>query len=68
VKIADYERRFGVTIHRTRSVDEQADRGTPYPFEEKWRAIAMSRVFTQPIFMDPWVMPLGAFGESCGPS
>ncbi|MES2784359.1 MAG: phosphoadenosine phosphosulfate reductase [Pseudomonadota bacterium] len=66
--IASYEQRFGVTIHRTRSVTAQANRGTPYAFEERWRAIAMSREFTQPIFIDPWVMPIGAFGESCGPT
>lgn len=67
-RVADYEREFGVTIHRTRSVVEQADRGyslSPDPF---WRAVAMSTEYTVPIFMDPWVLPAGAYGDSCGPT
>ncbi len=67
-QIAGYERQFGITIHRTKSVIDQADAGVPYQFDEKWRLIAMSREFNEPIFMNPWVMPRGAFGESCGPT
>jgi hypothetical protein len=67
-RIANYEREFGVTIHRTRSVVEQADRGTPFAFDEKWRAIAMSYDFNEPIFMNPWILPIGAYGDGCGPS
>ena len=47
---------------------EQADSGVPYQFEERWLKVALSREFNEPIFMDPWIMPRGAFGESCGPT
>lgn len=67
-KIAGYERVFKVTIHRKKSVVEQADAGTPYAFDPKWVEIANSREFTHPVFTDPWVLPLGAFGDGCGPT
>lgn len=67
-QIADYERRFKVTIHRSKSVVELANAGTPYTFDQKWVAIANSRVFEHPVFVDPWVLPQGAYGDGCGPS
>jgi hypothetical protein len=67
-QIASYEREFGSTIHRSRSVGQRADAGTPYAMDPKWVAIANSREFRHPPFMDPWVLPQGAFGESCGPT
>lgn len=67
-RVANYEKEFGVTIHRTRSVIEQADRGKAYASSTYWRNVAMSRHYTLPIFVDEWELPLGAFGESCGPT
>lgn len=67
-RIADYEQEFGTTIHRTRSVDEQADRGVCHPTAHEWAALALSDEYTASFFMDPWVLPAGAFGESCGPT
>ena len=67
-QIADYEKQFCTTIHRTRSVIEQADRGTPHPTAEQWKHLALSHEYTAPFFVDPWVLPAGAFGESCGPT
>lgn len=67
-QIANYEREFKVTIHRKMSVVERADRGTPYEFDPYWVEVANSREFTIPVFMDPWVLPKGAFGDSCGPT
>lgn len=66
--IATYEREFKVTIHRTMSVEERADRGIPCDADQRWVEIANSREFTIPVFMDPWVLPKGAFGDSCGPT
>lgn len=66
-EIARHEREFKVTIHRKKTVVEQADAGTPYDFDPKWIEIARSREFTHPVFIDPWVLPKGAFGDSCGP-
>lgn len=67
-EIAGLETEFGVTIHRTRSVVEQADRGTPYQTDDFWVKVAMSKEYTLPIFVDTWVLPAGAYGESNGPS
>ncbi len=66
--IADYEREFGKTIHRSRSVEEQADRGTCYPTALEWMHLAMSSTYDRPFFMDPWLLPAGAFGDSSGPT
>lgn len=70
-RIAAYEAAFGATIHRTRSVVELADRGTPYPsIREDIVAQAMADTFTGPIRLPPdaWVLPAGAYGEAAGPT
>lgn len=67
-KVASYEERFGLTIHRTRSVREQADRGTNLATDPYWVKQAMSKEFTAPIVMDPWVLPKGAYGANEGPT
>jgi 3'-phosphoadenosine 5'-phosphosulfate sulfotransferase (PAPS reductase)/FAD synthetase len=67
-QIAAYERVFRVTIHRTKSVIELADAGAPYDCDPKWVQIANSHEFNEPVFMHPWVLPKGAFGEGCGPT
>jgi len=65
--IAIYESDFGCTIKRGISVIELADQGTPYD-SPKWAIkAAMSTEYTLPVFVDKWVLPLGAYGESCGP-
>lgn len=70
-KVADYEQKFGVTIHRERSVIEQADRGTPLaqPGDLVVEQL-MSTEWRWPIRVDPkdWTMPRGAFKGSGGPS
>jgi hypothetical protein len=66
--IAAHERRFGLTIHRKFSVEQQADSGIPYDVDPKWVAIANSTEFNHPVFLDDWTLPPGAFGESAGPT
>jgi 3'-phosphoadenosine 5'-phosphosulfate sulfotransferase (PAPS reductase)/FAD synthetase len=66
-QIADYEVEFGYTIHRTKSVVEQAASAKPYPTAAQWMPLAMSGHFDFPFFMDKWEQPAGAYGESCGP-
>jgi 3'-phosphoadenosine 5'-phosphosulfate sulfotransferase (PAPS reductase)/FAD synthetase len=71
-RIADHESAFGVTIHRTMSVIEQADLGTPYaaaidPANAHWVKVAMSTTFDLPMVVN-WTLPAGAFGENCGPT
>jgi hypothetical protein len=67
-RIANYEAEFKTTIHRTRSVIEQADRGVCYPSAHQYKHVAMSREYTLPFFVDPWVLPAGAYGDSNGPT
>ena len=67
-EVAALERSFGVTIHHRRSVVQLADAGTPYARDPRWEAIASSRSFDHPVFLDPWVLPQGAFGKGAGPS
>ncbi len=70
-RVAAYEEEFGLTIHRTRTVVEQADRGIPYEAATERNArIALSHIYDQPILVDPgdWEFPAGAFGESAGPT
>jgi 3'-phosphoadenosine 5'-phosphosulfate sulfotransferase (PAPS reductase)/FAD synthetase len=62
--IANYEREFKVTIHRSKSVMEQADAGAPYPFNPKWVEAANSKTWSLPIFVDPWVLPAGRLWRS----
>ncbi|PZR95160.1 MAG: phosphoadenosine phosphosulfate reductase [Stutzerimonas stutzeri] len=70
-KLATYERDFGCTIHRSLSVLERADKGTPYAAAtpEAMR-LCLQEEFDGPIKVDPaaWALPAGAFGESCGPT
>ena len=67
--IASYEREFRVTIHRSKSLTQLAEAGTPYTAPDpKWIAVANSREYTEPIFIDPWVLPAGGFGEAAGPT
>lgn len=68
-KIADYEKQFGLTINRNKNVDELVAEGTPYTTMKKEDvAQVMSKEYTQDIITESWELPVGAFGESCGPS
>jgi len=67
-RVANYEREFGITIHRKKSVVEQADAGTPYPLDPKWVEAANKKTWELPIFVDSWALPAGAYGEAAGPT
>jgi 3'-phosphoadenosine 5'-phosphosulfate sulfotransferase (PAPS reductase)/FAD synthetase len=68
--VADYERRFGKTIDRHRSVPAMADKGTPFAgMDPRHVRAALSREFTEPVFLDPWRLPRGALlGDTTGPT
>jgi 3'-phosphoadenosine 5'-phosphosulfate sulfotransferase (PAPS reductase)/FAD synthetase len=66
-KLANYEEQFGVTLKRKVSLPVLASQGKPYKMDAKDAAVAMARIFEEPIFVDNWELPSGAFGESCGP-
>lgn len=69
-KISAYEQQFGVTIKRDGSIEELAAKGVIPDLDPTWLAIAMSTIFSTPILLDPaqWKLPLGAFGETSGPT
>jgi len=69
-KIANYEKEFETTIHRTKSVNELADDGKVYPGCKSLDLIKKSKsmVFDEPIISKNWELPSGAFGESNGPT
>ena len=67
--IARYEEQFDCTIHRTRSVSEQADRGAPYAaINRRMLKKAVSDRYSDRILLKKWELPAGAFGESTGPT
>lgn len=68
-KISDYEKKFRLNIHRTKSVVERIESASPYSsIDPKIVEIALSQDYNKPIFTKSWELPAGAFGESVGPS
>lgn len=68
-RIAIFEREFKVTIHRSKSVEQLADEGTPFQMNPFWVDVANAKTFDLPIIVQSWKLPPGAFGDSsCGPS
>lgn len=69
-RIADYEQEFGTTIKRGATVEQTASKGVVPELDPFWLEVAMSDSFTPPVLVDPatWQYPLGAFGESSGPT
>ncbi len=69
-RIAEYEREFGCTIHRTDGVLDRAARGKPYAAATAARmARCLASAFDEPVLLPEgrWQMPAGAFGENAGP-
>ncbi len=72
-RIAAYEREFGVTIKQGVTVEELADRGTPYPQcdDPDLVSLAMSPDYhAEQVFVpegQPWRLPPGAFRRGGGP-
>ena len=70
-RVARYEREFGCTIQRTRSVRDLADRGTPYPAalaQPELVAQALAPRWLVDVRTADWQLPPGAFGETAGPA
>jgi 3'-phosphoadenosine 5'-phosphosulfate sulfotransferase (PAPS reductase)/FAD synthetase len=72
-RITAYEREFGVTIKRGLTVEQVADRGTPYPTcdDAALVALAMSDNYTADQIVVPlgeWRLPPGAFRRGGGPT
>lgn len=67
--LQNYEQDFGVTLKRTESIGDLIQKGTPYEsITEGLVKISTSKNYTGDIFTQNWILPSGAFGQSCGPS
>ncbi len=50
-----------------KTVADRAAKGTPYHMAQADIDTANSTSYDQPVFVEDWKLPPGAFGESCGP-
>ncbi len=57
-----------VGYHPKETVKDLAANGTAYPMEKRMIEIANSTEYNEPVILDDWHLPSGAFGESCGPT
>ena len=67
-RIANYEKEFGVTIKRKLSIPEVIAKGIPYEMDDDVKIQGLSHEYYQPIFVEEWTLPSGAFAESDGPT
>lgn len=69
--VADYEKKFGKTINRKCDLWQLIKTGKVYPhITEKLKTLATGYDYTQPVILpasEPWILPAGAFSDSCGP-
>ena len=63
------EKDFGCTMKRKKDLATLRDEGVPYETMNDFMVdVATSYEYNLSIFTNHWVMPAGAFGESCGPT
>lgn len=68
-ELADYEIQFGCTIKRKERIGDLILKGTPYStMTKELILIATADYYDLNIFMTNWILPAGAYGESCGPT
>ena len=68
-RIAEYEREFGLTIHRTKSVPERVAEGNTFPnMDPELILESLGLEYSSPMIDDNWELPAGAYGENAGPS
>ncbi|NEX60056.1 phosphoadenosine phosphosulfate reductase family protein [Noviherbaspirillum sp. 17J57-3] len=68
IKIHAYEQDFDCTLRRDGDIMKAVNRGTPYDMDPHYVQLALSEEYTDPILVEDWKLPKGAFGESCGPT
>lgn len=67
-EIAEYEKRFSLTIDRKLSVWEKIERGMVYPgMDPDIIKLGMGSTYNSEIRTTNWQLPSGAFGENAGP-
>lgn len=67
-EISEFEQLFEYTIHRDKSVEEMAQLGTAYDYDLELAKQSQQEIFIDPLIVDQWQLPMGAFGESNGPT
>lgn len=67
-RLIEYEWEFGTTLKRDTDLISLIQKGKPYIMHPELVELALSEKYEQPIFMEKWQLPSGAYGESCGPS
>jgi 3'-phosphoadenosine 5'-phosphosulfate sulfotransferase (PAPS reductase)/FAD synthetase len=68
-RMMEYEEEFGHTIDAKWSIEEKAAKGVVYGEIAKYPElveIAIGREYREPIFVEKWELPSGAFGEGNG--
>ncbi len=70
-EMIELEKSFGVTMKRNTDLESLIKCGQPYKNISKELAkLATSKIYNQQIILsedETWLLPAGAFGESCGP-
>jgi len=67
-KVLNYEKQFNHTINMDGKslISTLADNGKVYDVEDGYFEIANSKEYNEPIVINNWQYPSGAFGENCG--
>lgn len=68
--IAEHERKSGKTIQRNKTISDLAAKGTAYPATDLQDVVAeaMDENWNGPAILPDWQVPVGAYGESNGPT
>jgi 3'-phosphoadenosine 5'-phosphosulfate sulfotransferase (PAPS reductase)/FAD synthetase len=67
-KLISYEKQFGCTIKRKDSVSILIEKGVEYDMDMDMMWKSVQKLYNDPIFVENWILPNGAYGESCGPT
>ena len=66
--MSNYEKQFDLTIHRKMSIDERVKIGESYDMNPELIRKALEDEYTDPVTVQDWETPSGAYGDSSGPT
>lgn len=67
-RISDYEVEFNHTIRKTQTLDETIAKGKVRDLDSKYVELARTFNYNEPILLETFTLPAGAYGDSAGPS
>jgi 3'-phosphoadenosine 5'-phosphosulfate sulfotransferase (PAPS reductase)/FAD synthetase len=67
-RIVELETASGKTIKRKLSVIETAAKGKPYIMKDEDIRAALATTWNEPMIVNTWTLPAGAYGDSNGPT